>query len=165
MPLAVWIGSAVSVLVLAGEAVAATCPPAEPRAKLEAADAAFVGRLERTAAIPATRDRIDYLFVVDQVVKGSLARRISVRSGVGRASLGFSLERDVASGVLLQREGGVWVGGICGQVTPSELVEATRDEDVRIVNWGGIVVGVLVLGSGAYFLSRQLRKKRYRPAP
>ena len=124
-----------------------------------------MGRLERTAAIPGVRDRIDYVFVVDQVVKGKLGRRVTVRSGVGRNALGFALERDVASGVLLDREGAVWVGGLCGQVTPSQLVEATRDEDVAVVNWGGIAVGLLVLGAGAYFLARQWRRKRYRPAP
>ena len=124
-----------------------------------------MGRLERTAAIPGVRDRIDYVFVVDQVVKGKLGRRVTVRSGVGRNALGFALEHDVASGVLLDREGAVWVGGLCGQVTPSQLVEATRDEDVAVVNWGGIAVGLLVLGAGAYFLARQWRRKRYRPAP
>jgi len=152
--------SAVVVLALAGESSASTCLPAPPRAKLEAADAAFVGRLERTVAIPGVRDRIDYVFVVDQVVKGELGRRVSVRSGVGQEALGFSLERDVASGVLLNREGGVWLGGLCGQVTPSELVEATREEDAQIVNWGGVIVGLLVLGAGAYFLRRQLRRRR-----
>jgi hypothetical protein len=111
------------------------------------------------------RNRIDYVFVVDQVVKGKLGRRVTVRSGVGRNALGFSLERDVASGVLLERESGIWTGGLCGQVTPSELVEATRDEDVAVVNWGGIAVGVFVLGAGAYFLARHWRRKRYRPAP
>ncbi|MGI9112152.1 MAG: hypothetical protein ACR2GT_08170 [Gaiellaceae bacterium] len=151
-------------LALAGNASAASCLPAPPRAKLDVADAAFVGRLERTVAIPGRRDRIDYLFVVDQVVKGELGRRVSVRSGVGQESLGFSLERDVATGILLNREGAVWRGGLCGQVTPSELVEATRGDE-QIVNWGGVVVGVLVLAGGAYFLRRKLNRNRYRPAP
>lgn len=151
--------------MLTGEAAAATCSQETPRARLAAADAAFVGRLERTAAIPGVRNRIDYFFVVDQVVKGELGRRVAVRSGAGREALGFSLERDVASGILLDREGGIWVGGLCGQVTPSQLVEATRDEDVAVVNWGGIAVGALVLGAGAYFLARKWRRKRYGPAP
>jgi len=146
-------------LALTGEAIGATCASAPPRAKLAAADAAFVGRLERTVAIPGVRDRIDYVFVVDQVVKGALGRRVTVRSGVGREALGFSLERDVADGILLNREGSLWLGGLCGQVGPSELVEATR-ADEQIVNWGGIGVGVLVLGAGAYFLRRQLLRRR-----
>ncbi len=146
-------------LMLVGPALGATCAPAPARVKLDAADAAFVGRLERTAAIPGRRDRIDYVFVVDQVVKGDLGRRVSVRSGVGREALGFSLERDVASGILLNREGGTWLGGLCGQVTPSELVEATRGDE-QIVNWGGVVVGLLVLGAGAYFLRRKLRRRQ-----
>ena len=151
--------SAFAALALAGEASGATCAPAPPRVKLEAADAAFVGRLERTNAVPGVRDRIDYLFVVDQVVKGKLGRRVSVRSGVGGDALGFSLERDVATGILLNREGGLWLGGLCGQLTSSELVEATRDDE-QVVNWGGVVVGVLVLGGGAYFLRRKLLRRQ-----
>ena len=151
-------------LVVAGDALGATCAPAPPRVKLEAADAAFVGRLERTVEVADVPERLDYVFVVDQVVKGELGRRVSVRSGVGQEALGFSLERDVATGILLNRENGLWLGGLCGQVTSSELVEATR-EDEQIVNWGGIVVGVLVLGAGAYVLRRKLVRNRYRPAP
>ena len=151
--------SATVALALSGQALAATCEPAPPRVKLEAADAAFVGRLERTVRVADVRDRIDYVFLVDQVVKGELDRRVTVRSGVGRDALGFSVERDVATGILLNREGGVWLGGLCGQVTSSELVEATRDEE-QIVNWGGIVIGLLVLGGGAYFLRRKLLRRR-----
>lgn len=151
--------SAVVVLALSGQAFGATCAPAPPRVKLEAADAAFVGRLERTVAVSGLRDRIDYVFVVDQVVKGELGRRVTVRSGVGREALGFSLERDVATGILLNSEGGLWLGGLCGQVSSSELVEATRGDE-QIVNWGGIVVGLLVLGGGAYFLRRKLLRRR-----
>jgi len=151
--------SATVALALSGQALAATCEPAPPRVKLEAADAAFVGRLERTVRVADDRDRIDYVFLVDQVVKGELDRRVTVRSGVGRDALGFSVERDVATGILLNREGGVWLGGLCGQVTSSELVEATRDEE-QIVNWGGIVIGLLVLGGGAYFLRRKLLRSR-----
>ena len=152
-------------LALASGATAATCPAETPRARLAAADAAFVGRLYGAEPVAGRAGQVDYFFFVDQVVKGDLPRQIVVRSGVGRDALGFSLERDVASGVLVEREGGVWVGGLCGQVTPSQLVEATRDEDVAVVNWGGIAVGVLVLGAGAYFLAREWRRKRYRPAP
>jgi hypothetical protein len=124
-----------------------------------------VGRLVRTERVPGVRDRLDYVFLVDQVVKGKLEREVRVRSGIGGAGLGFSVRRDKATGVLLNRDRGLWFGGVCGQVTAGELVEATRAEDVAIVNWGGIVVGVLVLGAGLYFCIRQLRRKRYRLAP
>jgi hypothetical protein len=127
--------------------------------KLAAADAAFVGRLYGTELVAGRPAQVDYLFLVDQVVKGDLPRQIVVRSAVGREALGFSLERDVATGILLNRENGLWVGGLCGQLTTSELVEATRDDE-QIVNWGGVVVGVLVLGAGAYFLRRKLLRKR-----
>jgi len=151
-------------LAFVGEALGATCAPAPPRAKLVASDAAFVGRLLRTERVPGARDRLDYVFLVDQVVKGSIGREVRVRSGIGAAGLGFSVRRDEATGVLLNRDRGLWFGGVCGQVTAGELVAATR-EDAPIVNWGGIVIGVLVLGAGLYFCIRQVRRKRYRLAP
>ena len=151
--------------MLASEAGAATCAPAPSRAKLDASDAAFVGRLLRTERVSGVRNSLDYVFLVDQVVKGKLGREVSVRSGIGTAGLGFSVRRDEATGVLLNRDRGLWFGGVCGQITAGELVQATRDEDAPIVNRGGIAVGVLVLGAGAYFCARQLRRKRYRPAP
>ena len=151
--------SAVAVLAFAGEAVAATCAPAPPRVKLDAADAAFVGRLYGTELVAGRPGQVDYLFVVDQVVKGELPRQLVVRSGVGREALGFALERDVASGILLNREDGLWLGGLCGQLSSSELVEATRGEG-QAVNWGGIVVGVLVLGLGLLLLVRRTRRYR-----
>ena len=152
-------------LAFAGDALAATCAPAPPRAKLDASDAAFVGRLLRTERVAGVRDRLDYVFLVDQVVKGDLGREVRVRSGIGAAGLGFALRPDEATGVLLNRDRGLWFGGVCGQVTAGALAEATREEDAPIVNWGGIVVGVLVLGAGLYFCIRQLRRKRYRLAP
>lgn len=151
--------SAAVVLVTSGQALAATCAPAPPRVKLDAADAAFVGRLYGTELVAGQPGRLDYFFLVDQVVKGDVPRRLVVRGGVGREALGFALERDVATGILLNREGGLWLGGLCGQISSSELVEATRGEG-QVVNWGGIVVGVLVLGGGAYFLRRKLLRNR-----
>jgi hypothetical protein len=153
------------VLAFAGDALAATCAPAPPRAKLDASDAAFVGRLLRTERVAGVRDRLDYVFLVDQVVKGELGREVRVRSGIGAAGLGFAVRRDEATGVLLNRDRGLWFGGVCGQVSAGELAEATREEDAPIVNWGGIVIGVLVLGAGLAFCIRQVRRKRYRLAP
>ena len=151
--------SAVVALAFAGDAVAATCAPAPARVKLDAADAAFVGRLYGTELVAGRPGQVDYLFLVDQVVKGDLPRQVSVRSAIGPEELGFALERDVATGILLNREDGLWRSGLCGQLTTSELVEATRDDE-QIVNWGGVVVGVLVLGAGAYFLRRKLLRRQ-----
>jgi hypothetical protein len=151
--------SAAVALAFVGDAVAVTCVPAPARVKLDAADAAFVGRLSGTELLAGRPAQVDYIFLVDQVVKGDLPRRVVVRSGVGGDALGFALERDVATGILLNRENGLWVGGLCGQLTTSELVEATRDDE-QIVNWGGVVVGILVLGAGAYFLRRKLLRNR-----
>jgi hypothetical protein len=74
--------------------------------------------------------------------------------------LGFFVARDEADGMLLNRDRGLWFGGVCGQVTAGELAQATRDESAPILNWGGVVVGVLVLGAGLAFCIRQIRRKR-----
>ena len=118
-----------------------------------------MGRLLRTEPVPGVRDRLDYVFLVDQVVKGEIGREVRVRSGIGAAGLGFSVRRDEATGVLLNRDRGLWFGGVCGQVTAGQLVEATREENAPILNWGGIVVGVLVLAAAAYFFRRKLRRQ------
>lgn len=94
------------------------------------------------------------------MVKGDLPRTLTVRSGVGRDELGFSLERDTATGILLNRDRGLWFGGLCGQLSVGALDRATREEDVRLVNWGGAVVGTLVVVLGLALLLRKARQRQ-----
>ena len=63
-------------------------------------------------------------------------------------------------GLLLERDGGVWRSSLCSQVEPAAFLELTDVEDNALprVNWGGIVVGVLVLLAGGFFLVRRLRR-------
>ena len=73
-------------------------------------------------------------------------------------------------GLLLDRDGGVWRSGLCSQVPSAELLAAGKaaglddyspldeEQSPPRVNWGGIVVGVLVLGLGGFLLVRRLRK-------
>ncbi len=139
---------------------AATCAPAPDRAKLDAADAAFVGRLTGTEPVPGQPGNLDYVFTVDQVVKGDLPRTLTVRSGVGPDELGFSLERDTATGILLNRDRGLWFGGRCGQISVGALAQATREENVRLVNWGGVLLGTLVVVTGLVLLLRKARRRQ-----
>jgi hypothetical protein len=63
---------------------------------------------------------------------------------------------------LLTREGGEWRSGLCSQADPADFLALTEVEDNTLpeFNWGGIVVGVLVLGAGAFLLVRCLRRQR-----
>jgi hypothetical protein len=150
-------------LVLAGDALACTCAAAPPRQQLDSADAAFVGRLVDTR--PAASGESVYVFVVDNVVKGDLERRIEVLSPASGAACGFELARDEATGILVDRRGDDWIGGLCGQMAVGELVEASRARDEPLVNWGGAVVGTIVVALGALLLVRRLRRRRASLAP
>ena len=137
--------------------------------RLDSADAAFIGRVTEIRPAPAGDGAAElvYVFTVDSVVKGDLDLRVEVTSPIGGAACGFELRRDEASGILLRRDTirDIWTGGLCGQMAVGELIEAAEATDERIVNWGGIVVGTVVLGLGAFLTWRRLRAKRYRPAP
>ncbi len=140
-----------------------------PRDRLDAADAAFIGRVVETRAAPA-RDgapELVYVFTVDNVVKGELERTIEVSSPVSGAACGFELERGEATGILLAADpdGEGWIGGLCGQMAVGELVAATGETDEPLVNWGGIVVGVALLALIALLLARRLRRRRASLAP
>ena len=146
------------VLVLVGDAAACTCATAPAKERLDSADAAFVGRL--VAERPRSADEAVYVFVVDSVVKGELGRRVEVVSPTSGAACGFELPLGEASGILLRRAGEEWIGGLCGQIAVGELVEARRESDQPLVNWGGAIVGALVVGLGVLLLLRRLRRRQ-----
>ena len=152
------------VLALAGEAAACTCAAAPARARLDSADAAFIGRFVDTlmhGSGPTEPDReIGYVFIVDQVVKGELGRRVVVLSPASGAACGFELERNEAHGILLRRDGDAWLGGLCGQIAVGELITAAEATEEPLVNWGGILVGAAVLALGGIFLARRLRRRQ-----
>ncbi|HWG56728.1 MAG TPA: hypothetical protein VNT58_09440, partial [Gaiellaceae bacterium] len=85
---------------------------------------------------------------------------VTVLSPADPGMCGFSLERRVATGILLNRRGGEWLGGVCGQIGVGELVTASRQQDERLVNWGGAVVGSAVLLLGGWLTWRRLRRRR-----
>ena len=145
-------------LVLAGDAAACTCATAPVKERLDSADAAFVGRL--VAERPRSADEAVYVFVVDSVVKGELGRRVEVVSPTSGAACGFELPRGEASGILLRRAGEEWIGGLCGQVGVGELVEARRESDQPLVNWGGAIVGAAIIALGLLLLLRRLRRRQ-----
>jgi hypothetical protein len=63
---------------------------------------------------------------------------------------------------LLERAGGVWRSTLCSQVDPAAFLELADVQDNAFppLNWGGIVVGVLILAVTAWLLVRRLRRYR-----
>ena len=104
-----------------------------------------------------------YLFRVEQVYKGDeIDSRIEVVTPAGGAACGLELAVGDRVGLLLTRDGDVWRSGLCSQVDPADFLALTNVEDNTLppINWGGIVVGVLVLGAGLFFLVRKSRSYR-----
>jgi hypothetical protein len=149
-------------------AYACTCVPVNAKLDLPRADAAFVGTLLFKADDQPSE--ATYVFAVERVVKGTLGSRVQIRSGAGGASCGFEVGESQEVGLLLDRDGDRWRSGLCAQVPPAELLAAGRaaglddysplDEEQTPprVNWGGILIGLLVLGVGGFLLVRRLRK-------
>ncbi|HWL33843.1 MAG TPA: hypothetical protein VNP89_09590 [Gaiellaceae bacterium] len=146
-------------LVAAAEAYACTCRPVDLERDLPAADGAMIGTvLERRV----NGDAATYRFRVEQVYKGDVESRADVVSPSGGAACGLELAVGQRVGLLLTRDGDVWRSSLCSQVDPADFLALTNVEDNSLppFNWGGIVVGVLVLGVGLFFLVRKARSYR-----
>jgi len=149
----------VASLALAADAFACSCVQPDLVRDLPRAEGAFVGTvLERKVE----GQNATYLFRVEQVYKGDIENRIEVASAGNSAACGLELQVDQRIGLLLTREGGTWRSSLCSEVDPSVFLALTNvdDNSTPPINWGGIVVGVLVLGAGTFFLVRKLRSYR-----
>ena len=131
------------------------------------ADAAFVGTLlfkddERPG-------EATYVFAVERVVKGTLGSRVQVRSGADGAVVrvrGAGQTRDDRAPARPRRRRLALGPLLAGP--PAELLAAGKaagledyspldeEQSPPRVNWGGILVGVLVLGLGGFLLVRRL---------
>jgi hypothetical protein len=146
-------------LVLTAEAYACSCRPVDLQRDLPRADGAMIGTvLERSVS----GDTATYRFRVEQVYKGDVENRAEVVTPASGAACGLELAVDDRVGLLLTRDGGVWRSGLCSQVDPADFLALTNVEDNSLppLNWGGIVVGVLVLAAGSFFLVRKARSYR-----
>jgi hypothetical protein len=146
-------------LVLAAEAYACSCRPVDLERDLPLADGAMIGTvLERSVS----GNTATYVFRVEQVYKGDVENRAEVVTPVSGASCGLELAVNDRVGLLLTRDGEVWRSGLCSQVDPADFLALTNVQDNSLppLNWGGIVVGVLVLGAGLFFLIRKARSYR-----
>jgi hypothetical protein len=151
-------------------AYACSCARLDAKRGLPRADAALVGELLFKARDEPAGGEATYVFAVERVVKGTLGSRVEIRSGADGAACGFEVRENERIGLLLERDGDIWRSGLCSQLPPAELLRAGKargydiysplDEEQRLpgVNWGGIVIGALVLGLGALLLVRRLRR-------
>ena len=114
--------------------------------------------LERTVDGATAR----YRFRVEQVYRGDVENRAEVVTPAGGAACGLELAVGDRVGLLLTRDGDEWTSGLCSQVDPSDFLALTNVQDNSLppFNWGGIVVGVLVLAAGSFFLVRKARSYR-----
>ena len=143
-------------LALASDALACSCLPVDLVRDLPRADGAFVGTLLERHDGEATST---LLFRVEQVYKGDIENRVEVETPLGGGACGIEVPVDERIGLLLERDGGVWRSSLCSQVDPAAFLALTDvKDDLPLVNWGGILVGVLVLLSGGYFFWRRLRR-------
>lgn len=145
-------------LALAADAAACSCARVDLERDLPGADGAVVGTvLERRVE----RGEARYLLRVEQVYKGDISGRVEVVTAADGAACGLEAVEGDRLGLLLAREQGEWRSGLCSQVDPAEFLALTDVEDNSFpeINWGGYVVGFLVLGLAALLLWR--RRRRY----
>jgi hypothetical protein len=154
-------------LAFVGDVLACSCLPVDIARDLPRADGAFVGTvLERRepppAAVQSSADPVTLVFRVEQVYKGDIANRVEVVTARDSASCGLAVGVGQRIGLLLDRDGDTWRSGLCSQVDPAAFLELTDVDDNSLppINWGGYVVGVLILGAGTFFLLRRLRRYR-----
>jgi LPXTG-motif cell wall-anchored protein len=101
------------------------------------------------------------LFRVEQVYKGEINNRVEVETARDGSTCGLELAVGERVGLLLDRDGALWRTNLCSRVDPSDLLALTDVEDNALprINWGGYVVGFLVLGLAGLLLWR--RRRRY----
>jgi hypothetical protein len=156
----VWAAAAVlcAVLALAADAGACTCLVPDLQRDLPAADGAVIGEvLERRVDEGEAR----YVLRVEQVYKGDIENRVEIVTASNGAACGLEAAVGERLGLLLTREGGEWRSGLCSQVDPADFLALTDVEDNALpaINWGGYVVGFLVLALAGVLIVR--RRRRY----
>ena len=143
-------------LVTAGEALACSCAPVDLVRDLPEADGAFVGTV--LGASPRGSLAV-YRFRVEQVYKGEIENRVDVVSTPGVHACGLELSIGVGRGCCSSGTERCGARASCSRVDAAAFLEFTDVEDNRLppINWGGYVIGLLVLGAGTFFLLRRLR--------
>lgn len=113
-----------ALLATAVDAHACSCAQPDPWAYLQDSDAAFVGRLVERR--DGSGGAAILTFSVERAVKGKLGSRVDVRTPSSGASCGIEAPLGERVGLFLTREGGAWIGSLCKQVSPDDLLAAAR---------------------------------------
>lgn len=143
-------------LALAGQAQACVCADAPLSERLDAADAAIVGRVvaERTGETKGARQRL-LTVEVDQRVKGDVDGTIVVRSPSG-SDCDLLVAQDEAIGLLLTRApDGAWLGTACSVVAPGPLVAEGGEPRGGVIK---VVLGMVILGLVILWALRRLKR-------
>ena len=115
---------ALALLATAVDARACSCVPPDPWTYIQESDAAFVGRLVERR--DASGGAAILTFSVERSVKGKLGSRVEVRTPSSGASCGIEAPIGERVGLFLMRERGAWIGSLCKQVSPDDLLAAAK---------------------------------------
>jgi len=156
-------GAVISLAVVAGvafalvaDARACVCADAPLRERLDAADAAVVGRVvaERMTEVNGAPQRL-LTVEVDQRVKGDIERPLTVRSPAG-SDCDLVVARNRTVGLLLTRApDGAWLGTACSVVAPGPLVAEGGEPRGGVIK---VVIGIVILGLVLLWALRRLRR-------
>jgi len=111
-----------AVAVTVEPARACSCIPPDPWTFLKQADGAFVGRL--VSRRDADQGQAVLVFSVDRAVKGKIGDQVEVETADNGAACGIETPVGQRVGLFLDREGGKWLGHLCWQVSPDDLLAA-----------------------------------------
>ena len=142
-------------LVVAPAARALSCPNVPLDERLDAADAAFVGRVTAERAVG---EAYVYRFVVDQNVKGPVGREVEVRSATRLVdATDRPIVRDEALGVLANLSGAALTTESCLLTDPGALLSVSDEPRGNGIK---IVIGLLILAAVLAYSIRRLRHRR-----
>jgi hypothetical protein len=148
--------------VLAPGAWALDCPNTPLEERLAAADAAFVGRVTEERPAEAGNGLV-YRFVVDQHVKGPVAREVDVRADERLVDADDDpLVHDEALGVLASLDGAQLVTESCLLTDPGALLSVSDEPRGA---WIKILIGLAILGLVLWYSIRRLRLRQAALAP
>ena len=146
----------VAALVLAGDAAACSCAAGPIAQRVDAADAAFVGRLLEVRGTT-------YVYDNDRTIKGDLGERILVTSGRSEAQCGLRRSKaDEEVGVLLTHAGSGWASSLCAQTTAPDLLSVDDEPPGQQIR---LAIGVLILLAVLGYSLLRLRRRRTEPEP
>jgi hypothetical protein len=137
-----------------GEALACSCAAGQPISeRIDAADAAFVGRLLEVRGTSFVYDN-------DRTIKGELRERVVVTSPGSAAQCGLTRPpKDELVGLLLTRAGSGWSSSLCAQTTAGELLSVDDDLPGQRIR---LAVGVVILFAVLGYSLLRLRRRRQR---